>query len=300
MITFLIILGSIIAAIAGLLLYGRYSMRQRKLYRMKPLLLQLFTELDKQLPQPGTGLVRKQLDYFKWYAQLSFPKYCTINFHFDSKSPAFESCQFERKDEFTLATLWFGCRQKKYSAAFKCYNGYISGMNIRPNPRGIMRQRNIVVAKFKLHEDPMEKLDLQVVDEYYHSSEIFTGLLQGLKSKCEIDEVKKPLPPPKREMFLRINQTKLPEDYLQLLEQTNGFSIDDVTVYGLGHLTQVYMPDGDYFTLADGPGGVLSAKRSKNLVRLKYISVEDESDKRNRGEAFLPALDKFLAIVKGN
>jgi hypothetical protein len=297
---FLIILGSLVFVIAAILLYGRYSMMPKFFYKPKPLLKRLFFELNDHLPAAAKGLIPKQLEYFKWGSPLPFPKYLSIDIHFDKKNPQWEKNAFERKDGFKLATIWFEYDTKEYTANFKCYDGHIGGMTISPRTRGILKKKNITITKFKLHNDPMEKLDLEVVDEFYAAGESLPALLLELKDKYTIQEVKKSLPAEKRMLFLRISEVKFPGDYLALVEQTNGFTINDVIVNGLGQYDDVPMNDGNYLMLADGPGAILALKQSKRNTRLKYISVEDETDIRDLGDQFMPALEEFMNIVKDN
>lgn len=300
MTTFLIILGSLVAVIAGILLYGRYSMMPKFFYKPKKILRRLFSELNDRLPETAKGIIPKQLEYFKWGSPLPFPKYLSVEIRFDRKDARWVQNSFLRKDGFRLATIWFEWNGNKYNANFKCYNGYIDGMTIKPRTRGILNKENITVTKFKMYNDPMEKLDLEVIDEPYASGEAFTGALRELAEKYKLQDAKKPIAPEKRKTLLRVSEVKWPEDLLALLEHTNGFTINEVTVNGFGQLEDVAVEDGNYLVLAEGPGGVLAMKQSKRNTRLKYISVEDETDTRDLGDSFLPALEKFLAIVNDN
>jgi hypothetical protein len=297
MVTFLIILGFLILTIVGLAFYSINS-RRPKFYKgdLKAFEKSLFTELQNKLPEEVGQLIPKQLDYLKRGVRLYFPKSYTIELYADKTNPLPNELLFNRKDEFKLATISFSLNDTKYKADFQTYLGRVWGMTVRPSPRKILGTKIKTFNKFKLTNDPTEKLDLEIVTENFADNEIFNGILQELKQKYGLTQIMKPLPDKQRELFIKQSETKLPLDYVSLCEQTNGFSINEISVNGLGLWQLVPLDDDNYLMLAEKYNGSLSIKQSKHSTKLKFHSYEDETDIRDLGDNFLKALDTFLKI----
>ena len=297
MATFLIIIGCIILTIVGLAFYSINS-RRPKFFKgdLKAFEKSLFSELQNKLPQEVGQLIPKQLDFLKRGVRLYFPKSYTLELYDDKTNPLPNDLLFNRKDEFKLATISFSHNDTKYKADFQTYSGRVWGMTVRPSPRKILGTKIKIIDKFKLNNDPTEKLDFEIVTEYFADNEFLNGTLQDLKQKYGLTQIKKPLPDKQRELFIKQSETKLPFDYISLCEQTNGFNINEVSVGGLGSWQSVPLDDDNYLMLAEKSVGCLTIKQSKRSTKLKYHSYEDETDIRDLGDNFLNALDIFLKI----
>lgn len=297
MVTFLIIIGCVILTIVGLAFYSINS-RRPKFFRgdLKAFEKSLFIELRNKLPQEVGQLISKQLDFLKRGVRLYFPKSYTLELYDDKTNPLSNELLFNRKGEFKLATISFTHNEIKYKADFQTYSGRVWGMTVRPSPRKILGTKIKTFDKFKLSNDPTEKLDLEIVTEYFADNEVFNGTLQDLKQKYGLTQIKKPLPERQRELFIKQSEAKLPIDYITLCEQTNGFNINEASVGGLGSWQSVPLDDDNYLMLAEKSNGCLTIKQSKRSTKLKYHSYEDETDIRDLGDNFLKALDTFLKI----
>lgn len=295
--TFIIVIGCVILTIVGL---GFYSINSRrpKFFNgdLKPFEKSLFCELQNTLPQDVGLLIPKQLDYLKRGVRLYFPKSYTIELYAEKTNALPNELLFNRKDEFKLATISFAHNNIKYKANFQTYSGRIWGMTVRPSPKKILGTKIKTFHKFKLINDPTERLDFEIVTEYFTDNETFNGPLQELKQNYSLTQIKKPLPDKQRDLFIKQCETKLPADYISLCEQTNGFKINEASVSGLGSWQSVPLEDDNYIMLAEKNGGCLTIKQSKRSTKLKYHSYEDETDIRDLGDNFLKALDTFLKI----
>ena len=297
MVTFLIIIGCIILTIVGLAFYSINS-RRPKFFKgdLKAFEKSLFTELENKLPQEFGQLIPKQLDFLKRGIRLYFPKSYTLELYADKTNPLSNELLFNRKDEFKLATISFSHNDTKYNADFQTYSGRVWGMTVRPSPRKILGTKIKTFDKFKLTNDPTEKLDFEIVTEYFADNETFTGILQNLKQEYSLTQIKKPLPDKQRELFIKQSEAKLPTDFISLCEQTNGFNINEASVCGLVSWQSVPFDDNNYLMLAEKSNGCLTIKQSKRSTKLKYHSYEDETDIRDLGDNFLNALNTFLKI----
>ncbi|MBN9384285.1 MAG: hypothetical protein J0H74_26270 [Chitinophagaceae bacterium] len=54
--------------------------------------------------------------------------------------------------------------------------------------------------------------------------------------------------------------------------------------------------DANYLTLAQNEVGILSLRQSGRSTKIKFHSVEDESDIRDLGDKFVKALEDFLQV----
>lgn len=297
MVTFLIITGCVILTIVGLAFYSINS-RRPKFFKgdLKAFEKSLFTELQNKLPQDVGQLIPKQLDFLKRGVRLYFPKSYTLELYDDKTNSLSKELLFNRKDEFKLATISFSHNDTKYKADFQTYSGRVWGMTVRPSPKTILGTKIKTFDKFKLTNDPTEKLDFEIVTEYFADNQTFNGILQELKQKYFLTQIKKPLPDKQRELFIKQSDTKLPLDFISLCEQTNGFNIKEASFGGLGSWQSVPLEDDNYLMLAEKSNGCLTIKQSKRSTKLKYHSYEDETDIRDLGDSFLKALDTFLKI----
>lgn len=296
MVTFLIIIGCIILTIVGLAFYSINS-RRPKFFRgnLKAFEKSLYQELERKLPSTVGHLIPQQLNYLKRGVRLYFDKSYTLELYEDKANPLPNDILFNRKDEFKLATISFTHNDTKCKAEFKTYSGMLYGLTVRPNPRRILGTTIKAFDKFTLNNDPTEKLDLEIITEYYADTDKFNGTLQELNQQHRITNIQKPLPEKQRQLFIKLSDTKLPDDYLLLCEQTNGFNINDVSVFGLGTFQSVSLDDDNYLMLAEKSNGCLAIKQSKRTTKLKFHSYEDETDIRDLGDNFLKALDTFVA-----
>lgn len=297
MVTFLIIIGCIILTIVVFAFYSINS-RRPKYFRgdLKVFEKSIFIELENKLPQEVGQLISKQLDFLKSGVRLYFPKSYSLELYDDKTNPLLNEVLFNRKDEFKLASISFTHNDIKYIADFQTHSGRVFRMTVRPSPRKNLGTKIKIFDKFKLCNDPTEKLDFEIVTEYFADDEFFNGTLQDLKKKYGLTQIKKPLPEKQRVLFIKQCDAKLPIDYISLCEQTNGFNINEASVCGLGSWQSVPLDDVNYLILAEKSNGCLTIKQSKHSTKLKYYSYEDETDIRDLGDNFLNALDTFLKI----
>jgi hypothetical protein len=204
---------------------------------------------------------------------------------------------FPRKDSSKLGTLTFKFKNEKYVATFPTHVGRVWGIDVRPSPRKFLSKANIEVIKIKITNDPMEKVDLTVIPEYYSDTNELPSLLKVLSKEFKIRNIRKGLPEKQRELFIKTCDAKLPEDFLELSKETDGFEIDEIQVHGLSDMEPVSMDNGYYLKLIETSEGFVTIKQTKRTTKLTYFSIEDESVITDMGQSFIGALKKVS--VKG-
>ncbi|HUS12156.1 MAG TPA: hypothetical protein VMZ30_16945 [Pyrinomonadaceae bacterium] len=99
----------------------------------------------------------------------------------------------------------------------------------------------------------------------------------------------------RREILLRNIQSKLPDEYLQLVGDGNGLSINDWAVYELQDVRKVVQRDANYYLLAEKEGaGAVAVKEDELSGRIYYLDYGDD-----RAEKISVGLQKFFAEFDG-
>jgi hypothetical protein len=291
MITFLIIVGVLIVSVVGLGLYSIQS-RRPKFFSgdLKSLEKKLFEEFKNGLSLEAQKLLTVQLSRPKKGVRLYFDKSYSLELYDDNKDFA-----FPRKDGSKIGTVTFKFKDEKYTATFPTYIGRVSGIDVRPSPKKFLNKDNIEVIKVKITNDPMEKIDLTVIPEYYSETDELPDLLKKLSQEFRIRNIRKALPEKQRELFIKTCDTKLPDDFLELSKETDGFEIDDTQVHGLSDMEPVSMDNGYYLKLIETSDGFVTLKQSKRTTKLMYFSIEDETVQKGMGQSFLDALREVCA-----
>jgi hypothetical protein len=296
MITFLVIVGLLIVSVIGL---GFYSIQSRrpKFFSgdLKSLEKKLFEEFKNALSPEARKLLTAQLSKPKKGVRLYFEKSYSLELYHDTNDFA-----FPRKDGSKIGTLTFKFKDEKYTATYPTYIGRIWGIDIRPSPRAFLNSDDIEIIEVKITNDPMEKIDLTVTSEYYSETDELPSLLKKLRHEFRIRNIRKALPEKQRELFIKTSDAKLPEDFLELSKETDGFEIDDIQVHGLSDMEPVSMDDGYYLKLIETSHGLVTLKQSTRTTKLMYFSIEDETVKTDMGQNFVAALRGVCAKGTGN
>jgi hypothetical protein len=85
----------------------------------------------------------------------------------------------------------------------------------------------------------------------------------------------------------------LPSDYLQIVEQCEGFEIDDVSVSGLSQVYEIVLPDGNYYVLTIvGDRGVIAIRADRNDTALYFLDYDGGASMT--GNSFRLTVEKFI------
>ncbi|MGV3771806.1 MAG: hypothetical protein ACO1QB_02825 [Verrucomicrobiales bacterium] len=99
----------------------------------------------------------------------------------------------------------------------------------------------------------------------------------------------------RREEVLNALKSKLPEDYLQLVGETNWSVLNHWVIYRIHDIRKITAEDGSYYILADKEGmGVIAVKGGEFTGQLYYLDYGD-----CRGEKIGVSLLKFLKEFDG-
>ncbi len=99
----------------------------------------------------------------------------------------------------------------------------------------------------------------------------------------------------RREEVLATTHSKLPDEYLQLVSEGKGITVNDWAVSGIQDIRKVVQPDGNYYLLAEKEGmGAIGVKEDESSGQIYYLDYGDD-----RGERITVSLWKFFEEFDG-
>jgi hypothetical protein len=99
----------------------------------------------------------------------------------------------------------------------------------------------------------------------------------------------------RRELVLAVIHSKLPDEYLQLVGEGDGVSINDWAVHGVEGIRKIVQGDGNYYLLAEKQGmGAVGVKEDESSGQLYYLAYENGA-----GESITVGFREFLEKFDG-
>lgn len=239
-----------------------------------------FTQLEKNLLKELFDLfesdmankLKNQVAYFepkrKW--RQYWEKSMSIELYGDNDNPLSDEIRYNRRDESKLATIRFKVNDEKYSVEFDNYDGRLWGWKIRPNPKSIMKVDSFQVTNKKINTDPYSFAQPFLKKEKLNEVPAFTGWLSKL---TEIDKIKGSWHPIGSEFlgnYRRVIDSKLPDGYLELIEQTEGLEFEQYRILGVSEIYATGLDDGNYYHLAEFDDGVIAIREGEQTGKMYY------------------------------
>lgn len=239
-----------------------------------------FTQLEKSLlsellnffePEISNKL-QAQIEYFdpkrKW--RQYWEKSMSMELYEDNESPLSDEHRYNRRDESKLATIRFKVNNEKYSIEFDNYAGRLWGWKIRPNPKSIMKKTAVQVTSKKINTDPNSVAQPTFKKEKFKAIPVFKGWLTQL---IEIDKIKDsfhPIGSEYLENYTKKIDSKLPDEYLELINQTEGLGFEQHRILGISEVYSTGLDDGNYYHLAEFDDGIIALKEGEKNGKLYY------------------------------
>jgi len=99
----------------------------------------------------------------------------------------------------------------------------------------------------------------------------------------------------RREEVLMTIHSKLPDEYLTLVGEGKGITVNDWTVFGIQDIRKIVQEDGNYDLLAEREGmGVIGVREDEMSGQLYYLDYTDD-----RGEKISVGLKQFMERFDG-
>jgi len=251
--------------------------------------LKLLTELKSKLNSDAAKIFDLQIQQINYVRrQLNSKNIYFMNRKngelFRDPKIKFPNCQ----DEVKLCTMNFVDRKSKinYKAVFWLVKGHLFELDINNNLRKIKNLDDIEIHNIIIHENPME---VKTSKEYLLKDMEALKLKGSIKewlSDFKISETKEPLPEKDRKEIIKKLSTCFPDDYLELVEQTEGVIVNDWSIMGLSQIYEVTIKGDDFLLIAD--------KRGEACLLLKSQSSDGEIYFQNYNESDFTPIGKFL------
>lgn len=201
------------------------------------------------------------------------------------------------EEERRLATVRFRCDGIDYTARVYLVEGHLFGIEYSKDVRRIRRREDVEILSVQLHSDPMQPAPRPREPQAVTDLSAFPplrGWLADWVAAHGVVEITTPLNPRERERLLRPRRLHLPADYLELLEQCDGFASHEHSVFGATSMYEVGIGEEVYWLLAERGGAFIVAKEGDTEPRVYYIHHE-EGMPTAEFTSFREALEYLLA-----
>ena len=114
------------------------------------------------------------------------------------------------------------------------------------------------------------------------------------RRQTEVTELREPLDDEARAEFLKRIDSPLPQDYLELMEITEGLTLNGLSILGLTQIYEIVLPDWNYYLLGDlRDSGALATKVHGEIPDLYFLDYGGGPSK-SIGDTLAAAVDVLL------
>lgn len=208
--------------------------------------------------------------------------------------------QFPLQDlERKFATVTFVEDGTKKKAVLWLVEGRLLSIHYDAALGKACRAGNVQILSVKLHVDPMTPSQSPPEQPALPASAVaaLSGWLREWTQGHTVRDLRAPLAADERRKRLAQFETAYPDDYLQLLEQTDGCLVDDHAIFGACDMYEIVLDDGNYCLVAEvddkGSRGYLGLKCDSADGGIYYLNP-DIKGSEPLGESFQKAMERFL------
>lgn len=191
-----------------------------------------------------------------------------------SSSPRFAADRAELK----FATMHFSVDgyPGQWTADFHLVSGYFFSIHFTPTPRQIQNVDNVQIERIEILHDPCEAIapppDVKPIPR---STVRLPAWLEALEPRFEIRDLFEPLPGHLKAELRKEISAVLPDDYLELIDATDGLAVGPVGILGLSQVYESVMPDWNYYFIAEVNSiGMLGVKAHGTDGEMYFLEYE--------------------------
>ncbi len=235
--------------------------------QLRPVESRVITAVSSKLPSAARQLFDAQINQVNRIQRHPSGKEANFYTLRRGKPSLEERFLFPLRTETLLATvhLNLGQDKKPLRAEVWLVNGHVFSVDFNKTP-GKPSENEIHVDNVEILRDPM--------------------IAESANSASEAK---------RREEVLATIHSKLPAEYLQVVGEGKGVSINDWAVSGVQDIRKVVQRDANYYLLAEKEGmGAVGIKEDESSGQLYYLDYGDD-----RGEKITVSLIKFLEEFDG-
>lgn len=271
-----IVIPALLFAVLAFLRYRRKPKFRRG--PLEPLERRLLAELTERSDPALAQRLRRQVELLTVHCRLHFDKSLSLDLYPGEQRTQIEhdDVRFPNRSDFRLATISFTVGGQKFKAQFGATGGHLFEVIIRPNPRRHLHASDIEITRYERVGEAMQATN-ELPHQRYDIVLALTGLLGEWSARFGLEDVYRPLDKSARSRALsRINAT-LPADYLEMMRQTDGFTVGSWHVLGLAEVRAVALGAHNYFILADEADVVACVREGAETSTVFVCAIADQS-----------------------
>ena len=192
--------------------------------------------------------------------------------------------------KFTMSDI-----RKQWTAEFHLVEGYFFSIVFNSSPKEIQKRADVQIQSVEIHHDPMRETPTLTTKPAKLDNLHLSGWLREWSQKYDLRNVLEPLKKEDRNWILNNIAACLPIDYLEMVEQCEGFTVDDITVLGLSEVFDITLPATSYYVLVELLGRGQIVVRAHSNDRIVYHNDYIEEDLVPMGTSFHEAVEMHMA-----
>ena len=259
----------------------------------------LLREVSRSLPAPSAEIFRAQIEDIQ-YARRFIGGSREVLFYRKKGgegSPPFAANHAELK----FAAIRFSVQSVKgsWTANFWLAKGRFFSIDYSHGSREIQSASAVQVKEFRLLHDPSNAVDLSVHMQPLSRNEVnLPAWVNEIEKHFSVSDAYKPLSVEMRSRFLDEISCNLPDDYLALIERTEGLSIGPIGILGLSQVYEVVMPDWNYYLIAEiARKGMLGVRAHDSNAEIWCLDYDGAPPWQKMGSAISDAIRNLVGVV---
>jgi hypothetical protein len=198
----------------------------------------------------------------------------------------------DQRLEAELARVRFRIRgeEQMRKVSFYTVRGFLFSLVFDPPAGPVSEQNDVSLLDVELMSDPMRRQQPAGARPVLDAGSL-SGELGRWHVRCGLTDVRQPLNEGERQKRLSEIPARLPQEYLELTQQTEGFNAGPWKVYGLGETYGISLDEGQYQALAElRDRGVLAVQHETS--GLYFIPYDGQA--REAVASFAEAIESCL------
>jgi hypothetical protein len=179
-------------------------------------------------------------------------------------------------------------------ATIMLHKGRLSSLEFNKRPDSILPKGltwAAVEATVEIRADPMTP----AIEGPDLSLDRLRGWVRDWLAALEAQHIRPPRPALERDRLLADVDAAIPDDYRELVSQTDGFSVGTCEIHGPAQIRPIMLPESQFLLLAERPDkGVIALQDGEPHPRLYYIDNEEHDVPVLAGASFRNALTRHL------
>lgn len=239
----------------------------------KPLERILLSELMKHLEGPSADILARRLRNINVVQRHQSREICMYQIK-AGKTHHDPEAEFPAKsDDLLFARIDFTIDQgiDKWRAEFHIVRGNLFSIVFTPSAKGIFNKTGVSVISIKILHDPMKPIHhpkLKSIQQPFFVS----GWLKAWSQRFVFINISGPIEKSEIVHLLKAIEAKLPSDYLEMLNQCNGFQMDKISILGISEIYEILLNNQNYYVLSVYEDlGVIATRRFSDDQQVYFL-----------------------------